>query len=273
MNRQEIDPTAVLNEPLKGWRTEDLTNQLDERIAALLLRFDVHLVANCLNWDQSVLDLASCLVTVYAPWLEQTVTSVDPQTAWKLAIAVSTEFINGFKLKSEIPRPGAPSVYKGHELEINDTFRVFQERTDLTDEQISDILMDGPGDLSISDELRRLCDAFKQDILSGATSSSPELNRERNRAKKRANEDEESVCQLFFSRRGYLRKEVSLYLELVPNREDRKQKIALMCKAWRENRNLSWDVQAKKDKPKPKKSSLVNEILKIQLSKPLTEPK
>jgi hypothetical protein len=271
MSLTQKDPTDVLGTPLTKWLSEDLSAELDERIAALFLRYDIGLSCDCSNWDESVRQLAVCLASYFAPWLRLSFASVD---VWSLVIDLCTEFVDGFRLHSEIPRPGARSVYKNHEMEIADTFQAVKDIMRWSDERISELLTAGPDGVywgEIPDQLKGICLAFRREILSGARTSTPELSSEKKRANQRKKNEPELIMQTFAARNGYLRREICMNLQSIPSDALRKRKIATLCAEWRNVWQLSGKYETRGEQPKAKTSSLVNELLKYQLSKPVDD--
>jgi hypothetical protein len=258
--------TEVHSQPLSLDDFRNLDSQLQKRLAVLFLRYGVYLQIDCLNWEEAVLNLAHALAEKHAKFLAPIILNEDCGSTWKMAMALATEFFDGFKIAAELT--SSDGIYKHHEIELTNKFREIKHMTQLSDKNICALLenwnsirplldeWNATGRKQVPDDLktkfagyrgqietvernkklaslldriqdtRPLIEIFQQSTMSEPTGN---LHRRLKEVKQRMKTKAELVLHEFTAGRGYSREQVQMILDTVPASQEKKKMIAYWC--------------------------------------------
>lgn len=131
---------SALDTPITAWSLPDLRRQADERVAALFLKYDIHLESDASNWIEAVKRLVGALAKDHEPWILDAGSPCDCNYTWRLAMALARKNFKGLQASSEQVNPGVKGRFVGREFETINVVKTIQKRMNCTEEKACELL-------------------------------------------------------------------------------------------------------------------------------------
>jgi DNA-binding transcriptional MerR regulator len=217
----------LLRTPLSKWRLPDLESEIDKRIAALFVHYEIAVSPGgewlfIPVWSQQ---LAAALINEFEPWLQ------GVTLEWKLTVRILRR-LDAFKGEAERTRTGAP-VYKGHEIELLQLHSMLRE-LGLTLNEFSALAQHGTDNRrDLPKEAREVIDQFRKEIVKG---KNPDFKEWFKKSRERQREEPDLVEQDLALSYGFLQRNIEQSLLSLADDSERQRAIACSVAQTRDER-------------------------------------